>query len=194
MPPLREWKPDEILTALALLGAAVAFVVGLVQYRQSQRWKRAEWVAQEMKGLFGDPVVQAAFLMFDWGSRRVPLYPERSSESDRHVLLTNEIVGGALMLHDDKPDGFTQLEVDIRNAFDRALDGLERFHSYVDTGLVELSDLRPYLHYWAVSLCRPQSPRTEDHRLARLAAYMNRYGYAGALGLLDRIARMKPRR
>jgi hypothetical protein len=185
---LSEWKPDDLLKALILLGAALAFIIGLAQYRRAQQWKRVEWVAQEMKSFFGDPVVQAAWLMIDWGSRRIPLYPDRQAESERYVRLTNEIVANALQLHEDRPDGFSDLEADIRATFDRALDGLERFHSYVATGLVELNDLRPYLKYWAVNLCRPRSPRPKEHRLVRLTAYMRRYGYDGALDLLERIA------
>jgi hypothetical protein len=188
MPSLSEWKPDDLLKALVFLGAAIAFIVGLAQYRRAQHWKRAEWVAQEMKSFLGDPVVQAVLLMLDWGSRRIPLYPHREEETDRYVLLTNEVVADALMVHDDRPNGFSDLEGDIRAAFDRALDGLERFHSYVDTGLVELSDLRPYLKYWAVQVCRPRAPRPNEHRFARLTAYMDRYGYEGAHDLLKRIA------
>jgi hypothetical protein len=183
-----DWKPDDLLKMLVLLGAALAFIVGLAQYRRAQHWKRVEWVAQEMKSLFGDPLVQAALLMFDWGSRRIPLYPDRQAENERFVRLTNEMVADALLLHDDRPDGFSDLETDIRAAFDRLLDGFERFHSYVETGLVRLSDLRPYLKYWAVNLCRPRAPRPKEHRLVRLTAYMKRYGYEGALALLDRIA------
>jgi hypothetical protein len=188
MPSLSEWKPDDLLKAIVFLGAAIAFFVGLAQYRRAQHWKRVEWVAQEMKALFGDPLVQAAFLMFEWGSRRIPLYPDRKEGADRYVLLTNETVAGALMLHEDRSGGFSDLEADIRAAFDRALDGLELFHSYVDTGLVKLSDLRPYLKYWAATLCCPRTPRASEHRLARLTAYMKRYGYDGALDLLERIA------
>jgi len=183
-----EWKADDYLKLLVLLGAAMAFIVGLAQYRRAQHWKRVEWVAQEMKSLFGDPIVQAAFLMIDWGSRRIPLYPDRQAESERNVRLTNEIVANALLLHEERLDGFTELEADIRAAVDRALDGLERFHSYVDTGLVELRDLRPYLKYWALTICRPRAPRPSDHRLVRLTAYMKRYGFEGALNLLERIA------
>jgi hypothetical protein len=188
MPALSDWKADDLLKALVLLGAALAFIVGLAQYRRAQHWKRVEWVAQEMKSLFGDPVVQAALRMFEWGSRRIPLYPERKEEGERNVVLKNEIVAEALRLHDDRPEGFSDQEVDIRDAFDRLLDGLERFHSYVVTGLVQLSDLQPYLKYWAVSLCRPRATRPTEHRLVRLTAYMKRYGYDGALALLERIA------
>ena len=55
------------------------------------------------KGLFGDPLVQAALRMFEWGARRIPLYPDRKEEGERHVRLTNEIVADALVLHDDRP-------------------------------------------------------------------------------------------
>lgn len=188
MPPLSDWKPDDLLKAVALIGAAFAFVAGLAQYRRAQQWKRAEWVAQEMKSLFGDPIVQATTLMIDWGSRRIPLYPDRKEESDRYLSLTNEKVADALMNHDDRPQGFSQEEADIRAAFDKLLDGFERFHSYVDTGLVELRDLRPYLKYWAVQLCSPRAERPSEHRLKRLTAYMHRYGYDGAYDLLWKIA------
>jgi hypothetical protein len=181
-----EWKPDDYLKLFVLIGAAVAFVVGLMQYRRAQQWKRAEWVAQEMKALFGDPIVQAALLMIEWSGRRIALYPDRQAEADRYVRLTNESVADALMIHTERADRpFTDVEADVRAAFDRFLDGLERFHSYVETGLVELSDLRPYLKYWAAAL---RQPRDKGHRLARLTAYMRAYGYEGALDLLERIA------
>lgn len=189
---LTDWKPTDLLQVLTLIGAGFALIVGLLQYRRAQQWKRAEWVATEMKELFGDPQVQAALRLLDWAAQRVLLYPDRTEESDRYVLLTNEAVAKALMHHDDRPDGFSQLEADIRVAVDRALDGFERFHSYVDTGLVELSDLRPYLKYWALKLFRAKTPRPADHRIARLLAYMESYGYDGAIDLLRRIAAAEP--
>jgi len=188
MPLLSDWKPDDLVKAVAIVTASLAFIAGLVQYRRAQQWKRAEWVANEMKELFSDHLVQSALRMLDWAAQRFLFYPDRKEESDRYVLLTNEIVANALMDHDDRPDGFSQLEIDIRAAFDRALDGFERFHSYVDTGLVKLSDLRPYLKYWAVQLCRPRVPRPKEHRMVRVIAYMERYGYEGGLDLLRRVA------
>lgn len=181
------WKPDDFLKAVALGGAAMAFGIGLWQYRRAQQWKRAEWIAQEMKQLLEDPIVQAVFLMIDWGSRRVPLYPTRANETERNVFLRDADVARALMLHDDRPDGFSELETDIRFAFDRLLDGLERFDSYVATGLVTDSDLAAHLGYWAREICSASNTQTEE-RLVRLRQYMESYGFAGALGLLRRIA------
>ena len=198
MLPLELWMPDEILKALALVGAVIAFVIGLLQYWRAQQWKRAEWVAQEMKQLFGDPVVQATLLMIDWGSRRIPLFPDYAKPEERVVFLTNHDVARALMPHEERQgeNGFSDIEVEIRAAFDRTLDGIERFHSYTATGLVEMSDLQPYLRYWARMITAPSSPpegETED-RFERLRSYMRKYGFGGALTLLEGIATMEDER
>jgi hypothetical protein len=189
---LDKWKPEDLLKAIALVGAAIAFAISLIQYRRAQQWKRAEWVAQELKQLFSDPLVQAALLMIDWGSRRILLYPEREKLEERYVELTNEIVARALMLHNDRQgdNKFTQLEADIRAAFDRTLDGLERFQSYVETGLVRISDPQPYLKYWAVNLTRDRVAAKGVDRVVNLRAYMDHYGFDGAHKLLKDIARL----
>jgi len=187
MPSPCSWEPGDVLKALALIGAAIAFGIGLLQYRRAQQWKRAEWIAQEMKQLVGDPIVQAVLLMIDWGSRRIPLYPDRDNEAERYVLLNDDQIAHALMSHEDRPEGFTELEADIRAAFDRLLDGLERFNSYVTTGLVTEADLAAYLGYWAREICVEAKPGTED-RLVQLRLYMEKYGFTGAHSLLKRIA------
>jgi hypothetical protein len=46
--------PENQLKMAALLGASAAFMVGLIQYRKAQRWKRMEWVAKEMDVFFAD--------------------------------------------------------------------------------------------------------------------------------------------
>jgi hypothetical protein len=186
MPTLSGWTPDDLLKAATLLGAAVAFVIGLIQYRRAQQWKRAEWVAQEMKGVFSDPLVQAALTMIDWGATNVVLYPERSEENARSVWLTDGMIGAALRPHEERSDGFNRDEARIRASFDHFLDGVERFNSYMATGLVTANDLRPYLGYWAGHICRRHDAAGEQ-RLVQLRRYMDRYGFTGALTLFEAI-------
>jgi hypothetical protein len=40
---------DLALTFVGVCGAAVAFVIGLRQYKRAEQWKRAEFIAAEMK-------------------------------------------------------------------------------------------------------------------------------------------------
>lgn len=175
---------DDLAKALGLLGALYAFRVGLIQYRTAQQWKRAEWVAQEMKALFAEPLVQAALLMIDWQNRKVPLHPDEGEASKRDVYVTDDSVAAALAPH-SRQRPFSALECEIRGAFDRLLDGLERLNSYVTTGLVTDGDLTPYLAYWASRVCGASEGET---RLAALRVYMTTYGFAGALDLLERQA------
>jgi hypothetical protein len=188
MQPLAEWTTDELLKGLALLGAAIAFGLGWFQYRRAQQWKQAEWVAQEMKQLFDDPLVRGVLLMIDWGSRRVMLYPERASEAERYVWLNDDEIARALMPHEERQEGFNDQEAAIRAAFDRFLDGLERFYSYVQTGLILEADVRPYLKYWADNICAVPANDGSQDRLIQLQRYMNKYGFGGAYALLRKIA------
>ena len=184
---LNTWKADDLLKAVALLGALFAFIVGLVQYRKSQRWKRAEWVAQEMKTVFADPLVQAALSLIDWSSIEIrKIFPSRAKESGRSEILSNKQINKALRPHWER-SAFTPLEADIRAAFDHLFDGLERFESYYATGLVRKSDLRPYLRYWARKICDTEA--TKGHRAHHVRAYMKAYEFRGAVRLLAGLAK-----
>jgi hypothetical protein len=181
-----EWKVNEILSAIALIGGSVAFILGLLQYRKGQQWKRAEWVAQEMKLFFSDPMVQNSLQMIDWGKRRILLFPHREKFEERYVVVADENVRQALLPHNERPQ-FTVIEAAIRDSFDRFLDGLERFESYVATGLVHPADLQPYLSYWGYHIASAQSGDPKEERLVQLREYMGRYGYVGALRLIKRL-------
>ena len=176
-----EWSIENVLTAFGLAGAAGAFLIGVSQYRKSQQWKRAEWVAQEMKDFLGDPLVQAALQMIDWGNRHVRLAPGSEPEA-----VTNSSVKAALRDHRGG-QGFTETEANIRDCFDRFLDGLERFDSYVTTGLVYDDNLRPYLAYWLGHIHAAGADDPSVDRLAQLRSYMKTYGFTGADALVSRL-------
>ena len=180
-----KWKPDDVLKAAALLGAAIAFAIGLLQYRKAQRWKRAEWVAQEMKTLFADPMVQAALFMIDWDAAyESELFHNRPHQPDEK-LLDKARINAALAPHADRPGGFDDVERKMRAAFDRFFDGLERFSAYVDTNLVKDEDLKPYLTYWSEKICYDEAGR--NSRANHLRVYMSTYGFRNALQLLGRL-------
>jgi hypothetical protein len=40
-PMFDHWQPEDLLEASALVGAAIAFAIGLVQYRGAQQWSVA---------------------------------------------------------------------------------------------------------------------------------------------------------
>jgi len=66
---------------LKILGAALAFGIGLNQYRKSEAWKRLEFVAAEMKAFYADPAVKLAMGMLDWRKKEVALYKYRDENN-----------------------------------------------------------------------------------------------------------------
>lgn len=172
------------LETVALLSGAGAFVVALWQYRVAQRWKRAEWVAAEMRVFLDDPWVRVSCALIDWGARKVRLPPDAEGE----VLVTDADIKGALVHHTRREDGFTPQEALIRDTFDRFLDGMELFAAHVQSGLVSARDFAPYLSYWAFHIHRARAGDPKADRLVQLRAYAGEYGYSGALALLEELA------
>src|SRR5689334_5323393 len=94
------WDIQNTLTAIGLAGAALTFAAGLMQYQKAQRWKRAEWVAQEMKSLLQDPMVVAALQMIDYGhERKIRL----GGPNDAPDTVSDRVVAKALREYDRVP-------------------------------------------------------------------------------------------
>src|SRR5277367_1315826 len=72
---------------IKIVGAGLAFWIGLRQYRRNEVWKRLEFVAAEMKNFYDDPAVKTAMTMLDWRKKKLALYKFRN-END----LTQETV------------------------------------------------------------------------------------------------------
>jgi hypothetical protein len=158
------------------VGSFVAFCIVVSTYYRTERWKLAEFLANEMKEFFASAGVQKAMLLIDWGKRRIRLLenvpddqaisvvtrPMQVRGLRPHVLVTaNESDSDTMVVKDGADsDRFTQPEAAIRDCYDAFLDGLERFGSYTKTGLTDVASLRPYIGYWIDDLSNQQAPRT----------------------------------
>src|SRR5437763_11822396 len=74
-PRMPEMELGHWISLGTAVAALIAFIVGLAQYRHAQRWKRAEFVAKEIKELKSDPAIRNALLMLDWNERYIELFP-----------------------------------------------------------------------------------------------------------------------
>jgi hypothetical protein len=192
---------DRKIKVLALIGAIVGFLVGLFQYRKAQRWKKAEFLANEMKHFFATPRVQKALVLIDWGSRRFQLL-ESGAADVAETLVTRKMQASGLRPHvllgpaasDDEVfvvdgavalKGFTVEEAAIRDCYDAFLDGLEQFASYVKTGLVHVDSLRPYLGYWIAEIASPAQDSEDAAWCAALLTYISFYRFEGVLWLFE---------
>jgi hypothetical protein len=186
-----------LVTFLGEVGGFLLFLMAVSKYWKAQKWKRAEFLAKEMKEFFDTPRVKTALLLIDWGSRRLHL-----DDDEVFVLVDRQMQTMALRPHVllDKTgsdaevfsvdggsglDGFTGPETAIRDCYDAFLDGLERFSSYVTTGLIDVSDLRPYLGYWIDDISSLTENPEDAGWCAALLTYITFYRFDGVLSLFD---------
>jgi hypothetical protein len=172
----REWLTFGV-TAAVVAG-------GLYQYWQAQRWRRAEWVAAATATFFADKHVMNALHMLDWNKRRLPLLLDTPETGRTHFEFKAILLRTALYSRSTIPKNeagrerpFTEDELAVRDCFDRLLDQLERFEIFIENGLVDFAELRPYLTYWFELIGNPHQGRKTPELIRRLRSYINDYGF-----------------
>ena len=61
----------------------------------------------------------------------------------------------------DSGGRFSNTEAEIRTTYDAFLDYLERFQSFVESGLISPEDLKPYLNYWVADVVSLRGPQED---------------------------------
>jgi len=196
------------LTTYGLIGTVIALVFAFVQYRKADQWKRAEFLAKEMKDFFDDPDVKNVVLMIDWASRRVNLLQIDDKNPNQYPMVTRKLQVSALRPHtlltsdggsDSQGDNkseysasvdwmskFSTEEAKIRDSYDRFLDYLERFASYLQSKLVSVRELDPYLRYWIEDIASYTENPDDAVWTCALMTYIEFYGFSKVQDLFQR--------
>ena len=169
----------------AIVVATFTLWSGLLQYRQAQKWKRWEFVANEFKELLSKPVNKNAILMLDYNVRKVELFPDLDDEEQKFVTVTDKMLCEALQVHTTK-SVFSKTEVAIRDTFDQFLDDLDRFDPLIESGLVRARDFKPYLIYMIDIMANKRSGRKPEMFVEIMRNYLEAYHYSGVLSLFER--------
>lgn len=169
----------DIPTWIGLVAAYVAFRAGLAQYRTAQEWKRAEFVAAEMKAFFADPQIATALMLIDYSVIRLDGDGKRSKDG---WVFDDEKIVRSLAVHTKFTGEIEKFGVDemvARMAFDSLLTALERLDHYLKTRLIELKDLKVYLEYWIDKMGNPATGWKPPAFYDALSSFIKAYGYAG---------------
>jgi hypothetical protein len=180
-----------IVQAIGLCGTLIAAILALKTYRRNERWKRAEFLAGEMKEFLSNEGVQRALLLIDWGTRAIKLLDDKAPDGGVVVVTRPMQVRGLLphvLLRADKGSDvalsgngqhFSPAEAAIRDTYDVFLDGLERIASYVRSGLVSAEALEPYLAYWLNDIYVSTADPEDAAWSAALLTYIDYYHFNG---------------
>lgn len=165
------------ISLAGVVAASLAFASGLFQYRKAQQWKRAEFVAKEVKEVLQDRWVAIALRLLDFNMTTVNL---QKSEHETELLefhVEDIALAIALKPHSLRPEGLMPGEVRIREAFDALFDALQRLEHFAAAGLVRPNDYAPYLRYWIRILGDPSCGRKPQVVVAAIWRYIEFYGY-----------------
>jgi hypothetical protein len=169
-----------------IAGAALAFWIGLRQYRKNEAWKRLEFVAAEMKNFYEDRAVRVAMTLLDWRKKKLALYKFRDENDLAQVTVDYKIVASALGVSPELK--YDKVQSAIRETFERFLEFLARFEGFLAAGVIEPGDLNPYLDYWMklISGCDARSPEVTAEVLPSLWKFIDYYGYQDVRRLISR--------
>ena len=176
----------EVVSIITPIIGFFLFWRGVNQYEKEQNWKKAEFVAKEIKEFRSDPIVKDVMLMLDWNRREVKF------SSGESIFYIDFEVCEALKAKtyykegDADEDGFSTKQALIRDHFDIFFDYLEKFEVFIDIELVKEKDFRPYLKYWIDLIGDAKSVRkpAEFHQV--LWNYIDFFGYEKLQHLMQR--------
>ena len=176
---------DLILKFATLITGMIALYKGLKEYSNSQKWKKAEFLADEYTKFINSPYVQAAVHMLD--GYEMPIIVKIENGDSFTIDYKRGKLAAAL-----NKDGkhYTQgLEnVHIRLCLDKFLFKLGLFQSHLSNELISQYSLNYYLSYWIefigklmLSVDDPQGPLLnayiKDNNYNNLLQLLKTYGY-----------------
>jgi len=88
-----------VVSVLAFGGTVWALVFGFRQYIRAEKWKRAEFLAKEMKEFFANDKISTALLLSDWGNRHIRLRALTNPGDSTLTNVTRQMQIAALLPH-----------------------------------------------------------------------------------------------
>ena len=178
---LAELGPGNTIGLVGVTVGVVTAIRGLIEYDRSQRWKRGEFLATEMKAFHSNTSIRKALFILDWSDRKVELFPDRPEPEARYVLVDDPLLISALT-----PSGklYSDEEIAIRDLFIELMDALERFEEFIAAGLITTRQLKPYLDYWIQTIADYDKAGERSGRITAIAEFIATYEYTGVDNVL----------
>lgn len=175
---------DQVIKISTLVISFLLGIKALYEYNKTQKWKKNEFLAKEIKEFFLDRDVKKALLIIDWNRIDIPLYDnEIPSNTERSIFFIDEVhLSNSLSI--DPNSEFSDEETIIRKSIDEFLVKLSMLQNYVDNNLFTTDDLKPYLSYWLNMIGDKHKARKNPIYIEKLWEFIKRYEYNQVVKLL----------
>ena len=139
-----------------------------------QKWRRVQYAQSLIKEFLEKNTTVEAFNILDVSDEEVEFSGQNSKT--KKILITDTFLIGALSTFDQKTKN-TPKELVVRIILDGFFDDLNIFQNHVDTGLIKLRDIRPYLEYWIKELVGQGRSHKSAFFGQQVCRYLNYFGY-----------------
>jgi len=182
MKPEEKASFDAVWSVVGTVGAILAFVWAILQWRVSQKWKRAEQLDKFVELFEKDELLTVGRTIVDWTARKIMFRGEEVKIMSEDVLL-------ALRLHESMGSNciFPHPQPLIRDAYDTWLNFFQRLELAISSGLIERLPTKQYFGYWVnqfvTMAAHPGATNTESPKQL-VRQYVDTYGDAQSLARL----------
>lgn len=159
----------------AFLISFLLLIKGIYEYTKAQKWKKAEFVSKEIKEFYSDFDIKRAMILLDWNSNDIELKANEIGIETK-LYFTDNLIISSLQTHRESPT-FSNEEIVIKGIFDTLFDKLSTFENYIETGLINVKDIKPYLIYWIKIIADNQNDRKPKEVRTQIWKYIDEYGY-----------------
>ncbi|EFK36258.1 Uncharacterised protein [Chryseobacterium gleum] len=175
---------EKFIKIATFITTIVLAVKALLEYSKSQKWKRNEFLAKEMKDFFSDRDVKKALLILDWNRIDIPLYEnEIPSNKERSIFFVDEThLENSLSVSPNSE--FNDEETIIRKSIDEFLVRLSTLQNYIDNNLFTTKDLKPYIIYWMGLIGDKNRANKNPIYIEKLWLFIKRYEYSQVIKML----------
>ncbi|MBX2921446.1 MAG: hypothetical protein KF746_04565 [Chitinophagaceae bacterium] len=174
---------DITIKAATLIVVTIGGIVGIVQYLRSQKWKKAEFLAQKHKEFAENLYVQKAMRMLDGFAMYLPVDKNEYDGVHEYIDFKPPLLTTALTPITDE-NLRPKDQIHIRLCIDKFLFRFGNFQNYLDNKIVNQKQVENMLGYWIKAIGDKSDKIISPHTKALLHNYIKEYNYNSAKKLL----------
>ena len=178
-----EFDWDLAIKASTLIVIAIGAWLGIAELHNTQKWKRAEFLAQKHKEFTDNTYVQKTMRMLDGFAILLPVDKNEFDGQKEYIDFTPGKLLKALSdrQHETQPD---KEAVYISLCIDKFLFRLGNFQNYLDNNLVDRPQVENLLGYWIGAIGDKNNGVINNEIKSLLHNYIKVHNYKSLIKLL----------